>query len=78
MNVAGCSVSSSEQSEFDWFLANTLGALLKCEDRELAMGGIFDALATAAFRQSYVPLLIERFKEATTGLEQVQQSCRYH
>jgi hypothetical protein len=78
VNAIVSSGSSSEPNEFDWFLANTLEHLLKCDDRELAMGGIFDALAIYAFRRSFVPILIERMKSATANLEQLQRSSRYH
>ena len=71
------SVNSSELSSFRWFLEHVL-ELLEDENMDRAVAGIFNALATAAFRRSSVPILIDQFKQATSSLEQLQRSSRYH
>jgi hypothetical protein len=42
------------------------------------MAGLFDAMATCAFRRSFIPMLVARMKAATANLEQLQKSSRYH
>jgi hypothetical protein len=42
------------------------------------MAGMFNAMATCAFRRSFIPLLIANMKTATAHLEQLQRSSHYH
>ena len=71
-------MSSSEQNEFEWFLEHTLKLLLECDDYDAAMAGLFDAMATCAFRRSFIPLLVDRMRAATANLEELQKSSWYH
>jgi hypothetical protein len=78
VSATGSSVSCSEQSEFEWFLEHVLELLLECDNHDAAMAGMFDAMATCAFRRSFIPLLVARMKTATTNLEQRQKSSWTH